>query len=94
MQMVGVKELKNKLTYYLKLIGGGDRIIVTDRGSPIAVLHSLDHVEENAGEEERLASMGKRGMVRLPIKQERLTVFKSIEARGKPASRIIIEERR
>jgi prevent-host-death family protein len=92
--MVGIKELKNKLTYYLRLINGGDRVIVTDRGSPIAVLHSLDHVEEHADEEERLASMAKRGMVRLPTKQKRLTAFKSIEARGKPVSRIIIEERR
>jgi prevent-host-death family protein len=94
MQMVGVKELKNKLTHYLKLTKGGDRIIVTDRGSPIAILHSLDHVEEDAGKEERLAALCKREMIRLPAKQGKMRRLKSIQVNGRPASEIIIEERR
>jgi prevent-host-death family protein len=94
MQMVGVKELKNKLTHYLKLTKGGDRIVVTDRGSPIAILHSLDHIEEDAGKEERLAALSKRGMIRLPAKWGKIKGFKSIQGSGSLASEIIIEERR
>ena len=94
MQMVGVKELKNKLTHYLKLTKGGDRIIVTDRGSPIAILHSLDHVEEDAGKEERLAALSRRGMIKLPTKRGKIGRFKSIQVSGKPASEIILEDRR
>ena len=93
MQMVGVKELKNKLTHYLKLTRGGDRIIVTDRGSPFAILHSLDHIEEDAGKEERLAALSKRGMIRLPAKQGKMRRFKSIQVNGRSASEIIIENR-
>lgn len=93
MQMVRVKDLKNRLTYYLKLTKAGDNIIVTDRGSPVAILHSLDHVEEDAGIEERLAALAKRGMVRFPVRPGKLGSFKGIEVNGKPASEIIMEER-
>ncbi len=94
MQMIGIKELKDKLTYYLKMTRRGDNVIVTDRGAPIAIIHSLDRIESNAGVDERIGSLAKRGMIRLPLKRGKLTAFKSIEAAGKPASEIIIEERR
>ncbi len=44
MHRVGKKELefKNKLNHYLKMTRKGDRIVVTDKGLPIAILHSLD----------------------------------------------------
>ena len=92
--MIGIKELKNKLTYYIKMTRGGDNVIVTDRGTPVAILHSLDHIESSAGIDERLASLAKRGMIRLPLKRRKLPAFKSIDITGKPASEIIIEERR
>lgn len=94
MHVVGIKELKNRLTYYLKLTKKGGRIVVTDRGSPIAVLHSLDQVEESAGVEEKLASLGKKGMLRLPSKARKLLPFEAVMAEGKSASEIIIQDRR
>ena len=94
MQLVGIKELKNKLTYYLGLTKKGDSIVVTDRGRPVAVLHNLDAVEESASLEERLASLAKHGMIRLPLRKGKLSAVKPIKAKGKPASEIIIEERR
>jgi len=72
----------------------GDRIIVTDRGAPLAIIRGLDHLEEKTGFEERLASLARRGMIRLPRRRGRLASFRSIETRGKPASQLIIEERR
>jgi prevent-host-death family protein len=94
MQMVGIKELKNKLTYYLGLTKKGDSIVVTDRGVPIAVLHNLDAVEDTASIGEKLAGLAKQGMIRLPLKRGKLTPFKPIKVKGKLASEIIIEERR
>ena len=35
MHIVGVRESKNRLTYYLGLTKEGDRVIVTDRGAPM-----------------------------------------------------------
>jgi len=94
METVGIKELKNKLTYYLKLTKEGSKIIVTDRGSPVAIIQSIDRMRNKTGIEERLASLAKRGMLRLPLKKGKLPPFKSVKAAGKPASEIIIEERR
>lgn len=95
MQMVGVRELKNKLAHYLKLAKEGSNIIVTDRGMPVAILHNLDNIEKDAGIEERLASLAKHGMLRLPTKK--CTFIKEIKRpviKGKPLSETVIEERR
>jgi len=94
METVGIRELKNKLTYYLKLTREGNKIVVTDRGTPVAVIQSIDRIKNNTSVEERLAAFAKRGMVRLPQKQGKLSPFKSVKTIGKPASEIIIEERR
>lgn len=94
MEVVGIKELKNRLTYYLRLTRQGNKIVVTDRGSPVAIIRSVNEIQENEDVEERLASLAKRGMVRLPIKKGRFKKFKALQVSGKPASEIIIEERR
>jgi hypothetical protein len=67
---------------------------VTDRGTPVAIIQSVDGDKNNIGAEERLASLAKRGMIRLPVKQGKLFPFKSVRTSGKPASEIIMEERR
>ncbi len=36
MLTVGIRELKNGLSRYLKRVGRGETIVVTDRGQPIA----------------------------------------------------------
>ncbi len=94
MQTVGVKELKDKLTYYLKIVREGGRVVVTDRGKPVAILHSLDQLEADAGAEERLASAARKNLVRLPCRKGGLGSFRAAEAGGRPASEIILEERR
>jgi len=38
MTSVGVKVLKDSLSAYLRRVGEGERIVVTDRGKPVAVL--------------------------------------------------------
>jgi prevent-host-death family protein len=35
---VGIRELKARLSHYVKAASAGERIIITDRGSPVAVL--------------------------------------------------------
>lgn len=94
MQMVGVRELKNRLTYYLKLAKEGDNIIVTDRGKPIAILHNLDNIRKEASVEEKLAVLAKQGMIRLPLKKGKIKPFNTIKIMGKPLSETIIEDRR
>lgn len=94
MQLIGIRELKNRLTHYISLIKKGEGVVVTERGNPVAILHSLDKTELNASPEEKLAALAKRGLVRLPLKKGKFSDFEPIKAKGKPLSKIIIEDRR
>jgi antitoxin (DNA-binding transcriptional repressor) of toxin-antitoxin stability system len=38
MRAIGVRELKNRLSEYLRLVRGGERVLVTDRGKVVAEL--------------------------------------------------------
>ena len=93
MHVVGVRELKNRLTHYLSLARQGVPVIVTDRSEPIAVLHGLGKIEEAAGTEERLASLAHMKRLRMPADR---SPFQSVRrARGgRKGSDLIIEERR
>jgi prevent-host-death family protein len=38
MLTVGIRELKNQLSHYLRRVRAGERIVVTERGRPVAVI--------------------------------------------------------
>lgn len=38
MLAVGVRELKNRLSEYLNRVRAGERVMITDRGRPVAVI--------------------------------------------------------
>lgn len=95
MQAVGVRDLKSRLAHYLRLIKAGERVIVTERGKPIALIRPVDGAETQVSIEERLAVLAKQGLIRLPLKKGRFNLkTPPIKTRGKPASRIVIEDRR
>ena len=95
MLTVGIRELKNRLTHYLRLTKNGERIIVTDRGTPIAVLHELSQVEVDASPEERLAGACAEGMIRLPERDAAIDLAtKAVAHKGPPSSEILIRDRR
>ncbi len=45
MTKVGIRALKDQLSRYLKRAGQGERIVVTHRGAPIALLSSIRESE-------------------------------------------------
>jgi prevent-host-death family protein len=92
MKTVGSRELKNRLGRYLKLVGKGETLIVTDRGKPVARIVPTD---SNGGEgrsvDEVLKQMEAEGHLRLgtrPFKR-----FKPVRLKGKQLSKIIVEDR-
>jgi prevent-host-death family protein len=92
MKTVGSRELKNRLGRYLKLVRKGETLIVTDRGKPVARIVPTD---ANGGEDrsvdEVLKQMEAEGHLRLgtrPFKR-----FKPVRLKGKPLSKIIVEDR-
>jgi len=38
MAAVGIRELKNRLSQYLKRVRAGERLVVTERGKPVAII--------------------------------------------------------
>ena len=94
MQTVGVRELKNRLTYYLGEVKNGENVVVTDRGNPVAIMHRLDKIEKNAGLDERLAVLAAQGHLRLPSTNEPFNPFTPVQLDGEPLSETLIRERR
>ncbi len=92
MPIAGVRELKNRLTHYLRLIRQGEEVIITDRGKPIAVLKPIEEPEGRMGWEERLAALAKRGLITLPRGK---FDFKTPPAplKGRPLSETVLEDR-
>jgi prevent-host-death family protein len=92
MKTVGSRELKNRLGRYLKLVGKGETLIVTDRGKPAARIVPTD---SNGGGsrtvDEMLKQMEAEGHLRLGTRP--FKPFKPIRLKGKPLSRIILEDR-
>ncbi len=94
MQLVGIRDLKNRLPHYLESAKKGDAITITDRGVPVAVLHNLDQIEEKAGPEERLAYPARQGFLTLSRQEPAFAPVERAQVKGEPVSRTITRERR
>jgi len=93
MGAVGVRELKNRLTYYLQRARKGEEVIVTERGRPVAVLQSVQHLDRAAALETRLARLVTLGIVTLPTRKG-FGRARPLRISGPPVSRAILEDRR
>jgi prevent-host-death family protein len=90
---VGIKELKNRLTHYLRQTKQGEEVIVTERGKPIALLQPIRSSAPPVSREARLARLAARGVLTLPTSRRR-NAFAPLRVAGCPASQIILEDRR
>ena len=88
---VGSRELKNRLGTYLSQVREGTRIIVTDRGRPVAELRAFrpDATDEESG----LLELASRGLVTPRFREELAHRPKRIRVSGKPMSQTILGDR-
>ena len=89
MTTVGVRELKNNLSHYLRDVKKGKPLTITERGESIAILMpAASHPDAQLAQELSRKGIGswKGGK---PKGASRRVVVK-----GKPLSKIILEERR
>ena len=93
MSTVGIKELKNRLTEYLRRTKKGEEVIVTERGKPIAVIQRIESVEQLQTLEAKLAKLAALGIATLPIRKARKKI-RLVTASGRPVSETILNERR
>lgn len=62
MKAVGIRELKNRLSEYVRLVKNGESVLVTDRGAVVAELRPPGQVE-GAASNPLLDSLLRRGNV-------------------------------
>lgn len=91
MTQVGVKALKDRLSEYLRRAQGGERIVITDRGAPLALLAPLEESEEVRKAWELVASGLATWSGRKFTPPRRPAVLRP---GGKTASEIVLEDRR
>jgi prevent-host-death family protein len=87
--VVGARELKVRLGTYLRRVRQGHRLVVTDRGQPVAELRPIGG---EAGVDSLLAELEAKGVLTRPTRK-RLTPFQPIKRRGKPLSDAVREDR-
>ena len=89
----GVRDLKNRLTSYLKVAKANGEVIVTERGKAIAVIRPIDAKGIPESLEARLAALSARGEIAAP-ERSLLPRVRRARVRGRPVSEEIVAERR
>jgi len=93
MRKIGSREFKNRMGRYLRAVRKGQRLVITDRGEPVAeVIPAVKTDSSTSIIEERLKELDAQGLIHLAKRP--LSKLRPIKSRGKPASQIIIEDRR
>ena len=93
MQRIGSREFKNRLGRYLRAVRQGKTLVITDRGTPVAKVGPPDNIEAEVTDEwRRLEELEAQGLLRLG--RGKLKPFRPVKNTGKPASQMIIEDRR
>jgi len=87
---VGTKELKNRLSHYLRMVRAGELLLVTDRGEVVAEIRAAP--QKPRKDEVALAEMEQQGLITRGSGRARDIV--PIETRGKKlVSALCIEDR-
>lgn len=71
MRVIGIRELKNRLSEYVRMVRNGKEILVTDRGEVVAELKAPDPRKSVVGPYAGLASLERRGAASLGANNER-----------------------
>ncbi len=86
---VGVRELKNKLSHYLRGVKAGRLVEITERGESIAML-----VPPKQSSAAQIAEVLSRKGVGSWKGGKPKGASRRVTVRGKPVSQVVIEERR
>ena len=89
MVSVGVRELKNRLSHYLARVREGEEIAVTDRGHEVAVIRPPARSAAQRG----LERLRDEGAVRWGGGRPTAPAH-PVRGRGRPASELVLEDRR
>jgi len=89
MLAVGVRELKNRLSEYLRLVRTGERVMITERGRPVAVISPPPVTPADR----RIEAMLREGVVRWGGGKPR-GAARPPRIKGASVAQAVIEDRR
>jgi prevent-host-death family protein len=90
METVGVRDLKANLSRHLKRVKAGARLVVTDRGRPLATLAPVDATSG----EDALHRLVAAGRIRWNGRPSQVPAKGVAQRPGKLASEMVLEDRR
>jgi len=93
MNVVGVKELKNRLTQYLRRTKKGEELVITQRGKPIAVIRPTEANLSAKSLETKLTELARELKIMLPRKKF-LSKIPLTKISGSSISATVLEDRR
>ncbi len=92
METASISEVKNGLSAIIDRVKGGESIVVTDRGIPVAVIEPVTHLDMD----DRLARLERAGLVKRGNGRNILDIVRTPGPRlpdGVDLVKMIIEER-
>ena len=92
---VGVRELKNRLSEYIRQVRSGESVLVTDRGEVVAELTAPGHGATDASVPAGLLALARRGLATLgtPGDASLYPALPRTRRRRKTARQLLDEER-
>lgn len=89
---VGTKELKNKLSYYVRAARAGEHVEITDRGAVVAELRGV--TPKSDGDAAALERLAEEGIVSMGSGRAGDFMPVKLRRRGVRASAYVIDDRR
>ena len=89
MAAVGIRELKNRLSQYLKRVRAGERLVVTERGKPVAIISPPPVTRAD----QRIEAMLREGVARWEGGKPR-GARRPPRVKGPSVAQAVIEDRR
>ena len=93
MKTVGVRELKNRLSEYLRIVRTGESVLITDRSEVIAEIVPPGRLASDASLPPGLMSLVRRGLVTLGSGSAGEYPALTRSKRGHSAAQLLDEER-
>jgi prevent-host-death family protein len=95
MKTIGVRELKNRLSQYLREVRSGESVLVTDRGEVVAELTPTGQGSTDASIPAGLRALARRGLATLGSPGD-VSLYRSLPRRRRgtyTAAQLLDEER-
>ena len=99
MKTVGVRELKNRLSEYLRQVRSGEGVLVTDRGQVVAELTTPGHGATDTSIPAGLLSLARRGLVTIgapnsaPLDADLYPALRRSRRRKRTSAHLLEDER-